>query len=419
MNLTRRTLLGQAGIAISASAFSQAGAAGSPAAPPLPDVLLPYLQHPAPDAMSICILARNIEAATAVLTDEDGSGPRTVPAAPRAVPGTPWTLWKARLTALEPGGRYRYRVRTVRGSAEDSTEPRAFRTLDPRAASMKAAIFNDIHDRLPTLESLLSHIRPDDFDFTIFNGDMINDPSAANGAEVVIRLWNDYVRLLDGSSKPILFVRGNHEVRGSFRKSLGFLFDLPFLEADAPEADQQWHYALNAGPVHFLMMDTGEDDSPATDPTSYKRPRFWEAYRRRQTAWLDEHLATASVRDADYRVFVSHIPLHNPAGWYSIVSRDEWSARVAEAGFDVMLAGHDHAWKFLPANRPFTIRKGPETDTAPIPVIIGGGPSLKEGTVILLHADAEGLRTRMIAADGGVMLHAWSRGPVGTAASPG
>jgi len=251
---------------------------------------------------------------------------------------------------------------------------------------------------------VLAGVKPDDFEFSIFNGDMINDPSANNGAEVVFRLWNDYVRLLDGTQKPILFVRGNHEVRGSFSKKLGYLFDLPFLDPDQPEEDQQWQYGFTAGPVHFVTMDTGEDDSPTTDPTSYKRPRFWEAYRRKQTKWLDQHLATPAVKQAAHRVFVSHIPLHNPAGWYSIVSRDEWSNRVADAGFSLMLAGHDHAWKFLPEKKEFTIEKGPEKDTPPVPVLIGGGPSMKEGTIILLTADSKSVRTKMFAAQGGKLL---------------
>lgn len=409
MKQTRRSLLKQTGILLTAAALpSRVPAAGEEPSAPLPDVLLPYLQNPAPDGMSVCLLARGMDSVKVVATKEGGRNAVEFHAVARPVPGTPWTMWRARLQPLQPGAVYRYRVRTVRsGEATDSAEY-SFRALDPAARSVKAAIFNDIHNRLPTLEAALSRVNPNDFDFSIFNGDMINDPSAANGADVVIRLWNDYVRLLDGSSKPILFVRGNHEVRGSFQKHLAWLFDLPALAPEKPEADQEWQYALTAGPVHFVMMDTGEDDSPDTDPESYKRPRFWEAYRRKQTAWLDRHLATPAVREARHRVFISHIPLHNPAGWYSIVSRDEWSARLAKAGFEVMLAGHDHAWKVVPEGKKFTIGKGPESDTAPVPVIIGGGPSMKEGTIILLHADRlSGLSTRMIAAEDGKVLHEW------------
>lgn len=413
MKRTRRSLLKQTGLLLSAASLTPALADDDdePALPDLPDVLLPYLQNPSSTAMSVCWLARGADSAVVKVAKEGGEKEVEFAAVSRAVPGTPWMMWKARVQPLQAGVRYRYRVRTVRAGEATESAGYSFRALDPGARSVKAAIFNDIHNRLPTLEALLARVQPSDFEFSIFNGDMINDPSAANGAEVVIRLWNDYVRLLEGSSKPILFVRGNHEVRGSFQKHLAWLFDLPTLRADAPEAEQEWQYSLTAGPVHFVMMDTGEDDSPDTDPDSYKRPRFWEAYRRKQTAWLERHLATPIVREARHRVFLSHIPLHNPAGWYSIVSRDEWSARLASAGFDLMLAGHDHSWKFVPAGKEFTIGKGPKTDTATLPVIIGGGPSMKEGTIILLHGDVlSGLSTRMIAAEDGKTLHEWEKG---------
>lgn len=406
MNVSRRTLLKQAGLLAAALPLTRAMAAEAPASEPLPETLLPYLQNPGPDAMSVCFLAQKATTDVRVAWVKDGQSKLIETEATAApVPGTPWTLWKARLTGLVPGTAYRYQVRHTLGDKEEKTPAYTFRTFDPKASELRVAIFNDIHNHLDTFEAALASVKPDDFQFTIFNGDMFNDPSAADGASVVFRLWNDYIRLLDGSQKPILFVRGNHELRGSFQGKMAHLFDLPNLVATAPEADQEWQYAFTAGPVHFVVMDTGEDDSPTTDPTSYKRPRFWEAFRRKQTAWLDKHLATSEVRDARHRVFISHIPLHDPSGDYSIVSRDEWSQRIAASKFELMLAGHDHSWKFVPEKKEFTIAKGPLTDKAPIPVLIGGGPAMNQGTLILLTADSKGLRTKMFASVGGKLLH--------------
>ncbi len=404
MNLSRRSLLKQAGLLASATALP-IGSLLAATDEPLPETLLPYLQNPGPDAMTVCFLAQKATGVKVAWVKDGQTKLTEVEAVGQAIPGTPWTIWKARLKGLLPGTSYRYQVRASPGDAKEKLPTYDFRTLDPRASELKVAIFNDIHNQLPTFEAALATVKPEDFEFSIFNGDMINDPSASDGAAVVFRLWNEYVRILDGSRKPIVFVRGNHEVRGSFCKTLGYLFDLPNLDPTAAEADHQWQYAFTAGPVHFVIMDTGEDDSPTTDPTSYKRPRFWEAYRRKQTAWLEKHLASPVVKNARHRVFVSHIPLHNPAGWYSIVSRDEWSRKVADAGFELMLAGHDHSWKFVPDRKEFTIGKGPETDTPTLPVLIGGGPSMKEGTLILLTADSKGLRTKMFASDGGKLLH--------------
>lgn len=405
MNISRRSILKQAGLLASAAALPLNQMLAADVAEPLPEVLLPYLQNPGADAMTVCFLAQKATAVKVALVKDGQSKLIEIEGTGTAIPGTPWTLWKTRLTKLLPGTAYKYQVRHTLADKQETTPTYTFRTFNPNAPELKVAIFNDIHNRLETFQAALATVKPDDFEFTIFNGDMINDPSASDGAAVVFRLWNDYVRLIDGSQKPIVFMRGNHELRGSFSKKLSYMFDLPNLVATAPEEDQQWQFAFNAGPVHFVFMDTGEDDSPTTDPTSYKRPRFWEAYRRKQTAWLDKHLTTPAVKDARHRVFVSHIPLHDPTGDYSIVSRDEWSKKVADAKFELMLAGHDHSWKFVPEKKEFKVGKGPETDTPLTPVLIGGGPAMNQGTLILLTADSKGLRTKMYAADGGKLLH--------------
>jgi hypothetical protein len=151
---------------------------------------------------------------------------------------------------------------------------------------------------------------------------------------------------------------------------------------------------MTVGPVHFITMDTGEDDGPETPEDSYKRPKFWQAYRKRQQAWLEKHANSGSGKP--WRVFISHIPLHNPAGWFSISSRDNWTPTLRRARVSLMLAGHDHSWKFLPAGKSFEINgKDGEEDTPAFPVMIGGGPSMREGTVILLGADSHKLTARM------------------------
>ena len=151
-------------------------------------------------------------------------------------------------------------------------------------------------------------------------------------------------------------------------------------------------------------MDTGEDDDLQTPEDSYKRPKFWQGYRKREAAWLEGRVAAKSGAGKPWRVFVGHIPLHNPAGWFSISSRDDWMPGLKEAGISLMLAGHDHSWKFLPAGGTFEIHgRNGEKDTPVFPVMIGGGPSMREGTVILLGADRDKLTARMLDTTGKVL----------------
>jgi predicted phosphodiesterase len=394
---TRRNLLKTTGLLIAGSAVTGTSLAQvAEAANPLPLTLLPYLQNPAPDGISICFLAREVKSVTVLWTINGGKSPFKSTAVPQEIPKTPWTRWKVRLAGLKPGAKYSYQIRYSDGGDEKSSETYIFTTLNPGATETKVAVFNDIHDHRETISALMGIVKPEDFDFTVFNGDMINDPSEANGARKVFELWNYYVELLHGHSKPILFIRGNHEVRGSFKENLRFLFDLPDLTMDQAAADQQWQFQLTAGPVHFVTMDTGEDDGPETPEDSYKRPKFWQAYRKRQAAWLENLVRSKTGSEKPWRIFLSHIPLHNPASWFSISSRDDWNPLLTDYGVSLMLAGHDHSWKFLPAKKTFKIPKMADMeDTPAVPVLIGGGPLMNQGTVILIHADSRKLMTRM------------------------
>lgn len=415
MKSTRRDLLKTTGLLIAGSAVTGTGLAEiTVQADPLARTLLPYLQNPATNGMSICFIAREATEVTVLWAAEGGKSLLKAIAEPQQIPKTPWTRWKVRLSGLKPGTKHTYQVFYLEAGEEQKSETYRFTTLDPKATETKVAVFNDIHDHRETISAVMKNVKPEDFDFTIFNGDMINDPSAADGARKVFELWNYYVGLLEGYSKPILFIRGNHEVRGSFKEQLCFLFDLPDLTADQKPEDQQWQFQLTAGPVHFVAMDTGEDDGPETPDDSYKRPKFWQAYRKRQAAWLKNLVQSKSGHEKPWRIFVSHIPLHNPAGWFSISSRDDWNPLLTDYGVSLMLAGHDHSWKFLPADKSFKIAgKNGVEDTPAFPVLIGGGPAMNQGTVILVHADSTQLNTRMFHSSGKLLNSFSTKKPLG------
>ena len=381
------------------TALSRAADAPPPP-PPLPPTIGPYLQNPAPDGMTVCFLTQ-VTGSVQVLAEPQA--PTTpVPAAGSAVPGTPWILWKARIAGLQPGAACAYRVEQREGGRVVAQAESAFTTLAPAAGEARLILLNDLHNRTATLEALLKHVKPEDFGLSVLLGDCWADPSPAQGADGVFRTLEAYVRLLDAGRKPMLLVRGNHETRGGFAGRLAHLFDIPGLDAGLKQDDQLWPFRLQCGPAYFMALDTGEDDDFNTDETSYKRPKFWQAYRQRQTPWLKDALAAAGASGAPWKVFLSHIPLYNPAGWNSEPSRVYWEPLLRDAGLVAMLAGHDHGWKLVPAGKPITRvtkhKDGTSTSEAlvpPCPVLIGGGPALNEATVMLLEATAQRLRVRL------------------------
>ena len=368
-----------------------------------PTVFPPYLQNPTADGMTVCFLAQGMDQVSvawrmgaAADLAETTTGPTDSAAVSLPVPGTMWTMWRVRLSGLHGGAvvQYQVRYRSRFGGQSGVTPLARFRTLDPAAKTLRFVMFNDLHHQDKTLASLMQFVKPEDYEFSVLLGDCLE--AHPNDAEL-FRAWRAYLELLNAGEKPVVFVRGNHDTRNSFASRLAYLFDLPNLNVAQPWGEDQWQFTLRAGPVWFLAMDTGEDeDGVNTDPrTAYKQPELWRASRRRQAVWLKDLVATKPGADAPWHIFLSHIPLYNNNPWDSPSSRDLWEPVLRDANLDLMLAAHDHQWKLLqknPGGRP------------PWPVLIGGGPSLNEGTVMVAAADATTLRVRLLAASDGRQL---------------
>ena len=367
----------------------------APPPPPLPAVLLPYLQNPTADGMTVCFLAQGAERVRVAWNLAGKAELTEVAAASIPIPGTSWTAWRARLTTLSPGTGYQYQVRYTLAGKRAETATYHFRTLDPKAKTVRFVQFNDLHNQDGTLAALMRHVKPEDYEFSLLVGDCWGDTSAAKGADGVFRTLEAYLRLLDAADKPMVFVRGNHETRGNFSHQMAKLFDLPNLDATQKWGDDQWQFTLRAGPVWMLAMDTGEDDDFTTPEKSYKAPKFWQAFRQREAAWLKTLAATKPGRDAAWRIFVSHIPLYNNNNDFSVPSRQYWEPLLREMNLDLMLAAHDHACKMLPA------KAGAQP---PWPVIIGGGPAINQGVAVLVAADEKTLRARLLSAKDGHLL---------------
>jgi hypothetical protein len=133
-------------------------------------------------------------------------------------------------------------------------------------------------------------------------------------------------------SKPLLFARGNHEMRGPFARRLSDY---------VPTPEGRFYYARDAGPVHLLVLDTGEDK--ADDTNVYAELNRTIAYRRAELAWLREHVASSRrLVEVPFRVIVMHQPQW---GWL-VDGPDEWIAAANKAGVDLVIAGHRHRFSY-------------------------------------------------------------------------
>jgi hypothetical protein len=369
----------------------------------LPATIGPYLQNPGPDRMTVCFLTREADYAAGYYHAAESALKQRIQPRPTVIAGTPWTLWKAALTGLKADSSYVYQLTYGCGQGTQQTALLRFNTLSSRLETpFKAAFFNDLHSRTDTLEALMAHISPEAYDVSVLMGDCWQDPSAANGAEAVFRVLDACVRMFDAGQKPMLYLRGNHETRGDFAASMAYLFDLPLLNPTAELGEQAHQFALTAGPVRLIALDTGEDFN--------KRAAIFEPMRQRQAEWLRHILS--DQQPAPWQILVSHQPLFNDNIWYSEASRALWEPILANAQIDIALAAHDHKWKRLLAGQRFEVTLS-ESDAekhlgtaatytlnVPWPILIGGGPAREEATVMLLTATASRLDVRIQDANG-------------------
>ena len=239
------------------------------------------------------------------------------------------------VTGLDPGTRYAYRAVSTRvvkmkaywpekGLAAE-TPVAAFTTFDRRRARVSFSAMTDTHEDAPRVTALLKLVDPAANDFLVHLGDAFH---GLENEEQLFSRWFDPAARLAAGSLPLLFVRGNHEMRGAFARSL---FDY------VPTPEGRYYVAREVGPLHLMILDTGEDKPDETNV--YSRLNKVGPYRTAELAWLKQHAASdPRVAAAPFRVVLAH---HPQWGW-SVEQAPAWTAAANAAKVDLVMGGHLH-----------------------------------------------------------------------------
>lgn len=288
----------------------------------------PYLQVPAPKTVAVMWESPSHRPGL-VRFGRDGKLDRTVaPVTPRPITGVSGTLatdadasatarlsdhrqtnvvylYTATLKGLTPGATYSYTVE-LDGTR---TPPRRFRTLNPKAPSVRFIAYGD--DRThPDIHAALAR-RFQDYqpDFILHNGDLV-----ARGDDYALwsrEFFGPLAHVID--EVPIFPIIGNHEHDCTNYLAL---LDLP--------GRQRW-YSFDAGPVHVLGLDFHYEK--ATD----------EQFR------FAQHDLLASR--ARWKVVFLHPPVFNVGGHASAWGHDSYLPLFHQAKVDLVLAGHSHLYE--------------------------------------------------------------------------
>lgn len=131
---------------------------------------------------------------------------------------------------------------------------------------------------------------------------------------------------VSGGTKPVLYVRGNHETRGPFAAELPDYLGI-----------EQLYYTAEIGPYSFVVLDSGEDKEDSH--IEYGGMTDYNTYRADMIEWLK------GVEVENEKVIaISH-------AWQiscveAELSQEGW-AQLDRLGARLMISGHEHACRIL------------------------------------------------------------------------
>jgi acid phosphatase type 7 len=259
---------------------------------------------------------------------------------------------------------------------------RSFVLPDLNAGQVRVAMVNDTHNHQKTLDLLSKRIEALSPDLLVWAGDTCGSAfdTPASASHVLLSPGASDATPWEGgwaSTRPLLFVPGNHDVRGAFAR------DVRNCLAPGAEPELPYNFALRQGPLALIGLDTGED-KPDQHPV-FAGTANYESYRARQAEWLHAALERPEIRSAPWKAAFCHIPLRGLAGesdgcsldGYAAWSGDGarcWMPLLHQAGVQFIFSGHKHLWRL-------------DEPTADLPIqVVGGGPEIERATVIVLDA---------------------------------
>ncbi|MDO5571204.1 MAG: FN3 domain-containing metallophosphoesterase family protein [Bacteroidales bacterium] len=298
-----------------------------------------------------------------------------------------------RLENLTPGATYYYRVCSKENKNYQAysktfgetavSDIYSFKVPELNVKDFTIIVFNDIHRNNAVLEKLYNQVKDIDYDFSVFNGDDLND---CENDEGIVNEVSAITNIVKGYSKPILYVRGNHELRGSSALNIKNYVD---------RIGNKYYSGFSWGDTRFVILDLGED-KPDDSPV-FGGLIDLKQYIADQSEFLKKEVKSKEFKKAQRRILIHHVPFYhnedtyNPCAFYLDILKN--------AQIDIDLSGHTHTYKYWSKGKDQLF-----------PAYIGGGPnenpeSKNFGTVAILKKENKRLTLRVLKVDGSELLN--------------
>ena len=208
-----------------------------------------------------------------------------------------------------------------------------FRPVDP-SDGLNYFSLSDVHEAVDAATRAAS--ASGDLDFILLLGDIVSMVETEADAQ----LANELAFNITGGEIPVIYARGNHEIKGEYGE---------VLYKYVGSKNQSYAYTVTlSDAVWAVVLDLGEDHED--DWWEYYGTAQFDLYRQEQTELLEEILADGDYENYQYRMALCHIPIVfvDDEGLFGKF-REEWTALLNQLDVDICLSGHQHKlYPFLP-----------------------------------------------------------------------
>ena len=218
---------------------------------------------------------------------------------------------------------------------------------------------SDAHNKIK--EPVEAAIKYGEIDFLIFNGDVIDHSGDVSN---FINIY-EIAAALTGGSIPVVFSRGNHDMRGSFAEK--------FAEY-TPNHNGNTYYTFRLGSIWGIVLDCGEDKPDDSD--EYGHTVCCHSFRENETKFIENVIADAAneyaKKGVETRIVISHNPFtHQLSRPFNIEKEiyTTWATLLREnVKPDLMICGHLHELEIYMKDDSFNHLGGV------CPVVVGSMP---------------------------------------------
>jgi hypothetical protein len=191
-----------------------------------------------------------------------------------------------------------------------------------------------------TVNTAVAAATTENIDFLVLLGDLVSMVET----EADCQIANELAFGITGGQIPVIYARGNHEIKGEYGE---------LLYKYVGSKNQEFYYYVTLGSEVFAVVaDIGEDHDDAW--WEYYGTARFQQYRDVQTAYYEELLDSGIWKEYDYRMAISHIPFsYVGSKGYFEADCNRWTEIFNEMGMDMGLSGHKHVmWALLPEHTP-------------------------------------------------------------------